>query len=407
LKKLVFLALALLAAAIVWGVMRRNAPPSVKFVRARRQTLVSTLPTNGKAEPIEWQVARAVASGLVSRLPVQEGQNVAAGAVLAEIADPTLETDTQAAEAHVAEARANLAALQTGRPADSIEISNSLARAHLDLDREQKELAVRQRLQQKQAATAMDVDEQAAKVARLQAEIAGLEKRRGALVASSEVDAARARLLASQADLDLVRKRSAQTVVRAPIAGEIYSLPVRAGAYLNAGDEVASVGRIDRLRVRVYVDEPLLGRVAVGQPVSIKWEALPGKEWQGHVDSKPAAIQAVGSRQVGEVLCTIENPGRDLIPGANVDAEIRTAVVDHALVIPKETLRRDAAGDYVLALAGDTLQRRAVKTGNSTVTLVQILGGLAEGDAVALPSEIALKPGDRVAPVAVAPSAVL
>ena len=406
-KKLVFLALALLAAAIVWGVMRRNAPPSVKFVRARRQTLVSTLPTNGKAEPIEWQVARAVASGLVSRLPVQEGQNVAAGAVLAEIADPTLETDTQAAEAHVAEARANLAALQTGRPADSIEISNSLARAHLDLDREQKELAVRQRLQQKQAATAMDVDEQAAKVARLQAEIAGLEKRRGALVASSEVDAARARLLASQADLDLVRKRSAQTVVRAPIAGEIYSLPVRAGAYLNAGDEVASVGRIDRLRVRVYVDEPLLGRVAVGQPVSIKWEALPGKEWQGHVDSKPAAIQAVGSRQVGEVLCTIENPGRDLIPGANVDAEIRTAVVDHALVIPKETLRRDAAGDYVLALAGDTLQRRAVKTGNSTVTLVQILGGLAEGDAVALPSEIALKPGDRVAPVAVAPSAVL
>jgi HlyD family secretion protein len=245
----------------------------------------------------------------------------------------------------------------------------------------------------------MDVEEQANKVARLLTEIAGLEKRRAGLVSASEVDAARARVRVAEADLELVRKRSGQTVVRAPIGGEVYSLPVRAGAYLNAGDEVASVGRIDRLRVRVYVDEPLLGRVAVGQPVSIKWEALPGKEWQGHVDSKPAAIQAVGSRQVGEVLCTIENPGRDLIPGTNVDAEIRTAVVDNALVIPKETLRRDAAGDYVLALAGDTLQRRAVKTGNSTVTLVQIVEGLAEGDAVALPSEIALKAGDRVAPV--------
>ena len=398
-KKLVFLSLALLAAAIVWGVMRRNAPPSVKFVRARRQTLVSTLPTNGKAEPIEWQVARAVASGLVSRVPVREGQNVAAGAVLAEIADPTLETDTQSAEARVAEARANLAALESGRPADAIEISNSLARARLDLEREQKELAVRKRLQQKQAATGMDVEEQANKVARLQTEIAGFEKRRAGLVSASEVDAARARVRVAEADLELVRKRSGQTVVRAPIGGEIYSLAVRAGAYLNAGDEVASVGRIDRLRVRVYVDEPLLGRVAVGQPVSIKWEALPGKEWQGHVDSKPAAIQAVGSRQVGEVLCTIENPGRDLIPGTNVDAEIRTAVVENALVIPKETLRRDAAGDYVLALAADTLQRRTVKTGNSTVTLVQIVEGLAEGDAVTLPSEIALKPGDRVAPV--------
>jgi HlyD family secretion protein len=399
LKKLVFLSLALLAAAIVWGVMRRNAPPPVKFVRVQRQTLVSTLPTNGKAEPIEWQVAHAVAAGLVSRVPVREGQNVAAGAVLAEIADPALETDTQSAEAHVAEARANLAALENGRPADAIEIANSLARARLDLERERKELETRQRLRQKQAATAMDVEEQAGKVARLQAEIAGLKKRRGALVSAADVDAARARLRASEADLALVRQRREQTLVRAPIAGEVYSLAVRAGAYLNAGDEVASVGRIERLRVRVYVDEPLLGRVAVGQPVAIRWEALPGREWQGHVDSKPAAIQAVGSRQVGEVLCTIENPGRDLIPGTNVDAEIRTAVVDDALVIPKETLHRDAAGDYVLALLGDTLQRRAVKTGNSTVTLVQIVEGLAERDAVALPSETALKPGDRVTPV--------
>jgi hypothetical protein len=45
------------------------------------------------------------------------------------------------------------------------------------------------------------------------------------------------------------------------------------------------------------------------------------------------------------------------------------------------------------------VQRRAVKTGNSTVTLVQIVEGLSEGDAIALPSDIALKPGDRVAPV--------
>lgn len=398
-KKLLLLLLVLLAAMVVWAVMRRNAPPPVPFVRAKKQTLVTTLPTNGKAEPVEWQVARAVAAGLVSRVPVQEGQTVAAGAVLAEIADPALATDLQSAEAHVAEAQANLAALESGRPADAVEIANSLARARLDLDREQKELDVRKRLLQKQASTAQEVQEQTDKVARLQAEIAGLDKRRGALVSTSEVAAARARLQASQADLELVRKRSAQTVVRAPIAGEAYALSIRAGAYLNAGDDVASVGRLDRLRVRVYVDEPLLGRVAVGQPVTIKWEALPGKQWQGRVDRMPTAIQALGSRQVGEVLCTIENPGRDLIPGTNVDAEIRTAVVDGAVVIPKEALRRDAAGEFVLALAGNTVERRAVKTGNSTVTLVQIVEGLAAGDAVALPSDLALKSGDRVAPV--------
>jgi HlyD family secretion protein len=400
LKKLLFPLLTLVAAAMVWGIIRRNAPPPVKFVRARRQTLISTLPTNGKVEPIEWQAARAAASGVAIRVAVEEGQYVAAGAVLAEIGDPTLETDTQSAEAHVAEARANLAAIENGgRPADAVEIANSLARARADLDRERTELTARRRLLSHQAATAMEVQEQADKVARLEAEIAGLEKRRGVLVSASEVEAARARLRSAKAALEQVRQRGGQTVVRAPMAGVVYSLAVRTGAYLNSGDEVASVGRLERLRVRVYVDEPLLGRVAVGQPVAIRWEALAGKEWQGHVDRKPVAIQALGSRSVGEVLCAIENPGRNLAPGANVDAEIRTAVVDNALVIPKETLRRDTAGDYVLALAGDTVQRRAVKTGNSTVTLVQIVEGLGEGDAVAMPTETTLQPGGRVTPV--------
>jgi len=400
LKKLVFPLLALLAAAIVWGVIRRNAPPPVKFVRARRQTLISTLPTNGKVEPIEWQAARAAVSGLVSQVRVQEGQVVASGATLAGIADPALATDTRSAEAHRAEASANLASLEAGgRPADAVEIANSLARAQADLDRERKELEARRRLLGRQAATVQEVQEQADKVARLEAEIAGLGKRRGALVSPSEVDAARARLRSAQADLEMVLQRNAQDLVLAPMAGVVYSLAVRTGGYVNAGDEVASVGRVERLRVRVYVDEPLLGRVAVGQPVAIRWEALPGRQWQGRVDRKPAAIQALGSRQVGEVLCAIENPGRDLVPGANVDAEIRTAVVDGALVIPKETLRRDAAGDYVLAIAADRARRRAVKTGNSTVTLVQIVEGLAEGDAVALPTDTLLQPGDRVAPV--------
>ncbi len=398
-KKFLLLLLVLIAAGVVWGLMRRNAPVDARFVRVKRQTLVTTLPTNGKAEPIQWETARAPAAGLLSRVLVQDGQSVAAGAVLAEISDPSIKADLETAQAHLGEAQANLTALQSGRPSDEVEIANSIARAQLDLDREQKELEARRRLLAKQAATAQEVQEQSDKVDRLRTEIAGLQKRRSALVNTAEVEAAGARVRAAEAELDQVRQRSALTLVHAPIAGQIYSLPIRSGAYVNAGDEIASIGRLDRLRVRVYVDEPLLGRVAEGQEVTIRWEALPGKQWTGHVEKKPAEIQTLGSRQVGEVLCTIENPGRDLIPGSNVDAEIRTAVVENALVIPKEALRHDAGGDFVLRLGGDTVERRAVKTGNSTVTLMQIVDGLAEGDAVAMPSDTVLKPGDKVKPI--------
>ena len=132
--------------------------------------------------------------------------------------------------------------------------------------------------------------------------------------------------------------------------------------------------------------------------VAITWQALPGRTWRGTVERKPSSIQALGSRQVGEVVCSIDNPGRDLVPGTNVDAEIQTAVVNNALVVPRESLGHDATGDYVFILHEGTVERRAVKTGASSIALVQVADGLAEGDSIALPTDVPLSHGTRVTP---------
>jgi HlyD family secretion protein len=396
LKKLLLLLLVVAAAVLGWGVLRKSEPPKLNFAHVKRQTLVSSLPTNGKVEPFEWQSARAEIAGL-SRVDVREGQTVAKGALLASLTDPSLEAEIQAGEAKVAEAAANVAALEAGgRPSEFTDIDNSLIRARLDLQEATKEYESLRRLAEKQAATPVDVQAAQLKVQQAQLAIDGLLKRRTSLVAMPDLTAAKARQRDMQSSLDFARQRAGQSVVRAPIAGVVYGLAVQTGAYLNVGDLVANVGRMDRLRVRVYVDEPELGRIAEGQPVTLTWQALPGKKWLGTVQRKPTSIQALGSRQVGEVVCIIENPDRELVPGTNVDAEIRTAVVDNALVIPRETLRHDASGDYVFALKGDIVERRPVKTGASSISQVQVVEGLSESDAVALPSDNPIKPGERV-----------
>jgi len=395
------MALLLLAAAVVgWGVLRKHSPPKVNFTQVKRTTLISNLPTNGKVEPFEWQGIRAERAGIVSSVSVRDGQAVRKDEVIAALSDPSLQADIQGAEAREAEARANLSALEMGgRPAELADIENSLKQARLELQQQQKESASLERLVQQQAATKIEVDAAHQKVQLSEATIEGLERRRQSLVAKSDVAAALARLQDAQSALNLARERAAQGVVRAPMAGAIYGLAVRAGGYVNPGDLLANVGKLDRLRVRLYVDEPELGRVVAGEPVSITWEALPGKKWDGSVERKPSSIQPLGSRQVGEVLCWIDNSAHDLIPGTNVDATIRTAVVENALVIPKEVLRRDAKGSFVFRLAGDTVERRSVKTGNASIGDVQVVDGLSEGDQVALPSDVAVKPGDRVTPV--------
>jgi HlyD family secretion protein len=398
LKKLLLLALlAAIAAIIVWGVLRKGDPPKVSFARVKRQTLVSTLPTNGKVEPSLWQAVRAETGGIVSRAPVEDGQTVAAGAVLAAITDPTLQAEIDAAQAKLNEARANLASQEAGgKPAEFTDIENNLARARFDRELAQKALATLERLVARHAATQQEADAARDKVQQSELEIAGLDKRKRSLVSPTEVAAARARVGDAGTALQLAQRREALSLVRSPMAGVVYGREVRQGSYLNPGDLVANVGRMDRLRVRVYVDEPELGRVAVAQPVTITWDALPGRQWHGDVEKKPVAVQALGSRQVGEVICSIANEGRALIPGTNVNAEIRTAVVENAMVIPKETLRHDAQGDYVLALKGGAVERRAVKQGASSITMVQVLEGLVDADAVALPSDTPLKDGDRV-----------
>ena len=392
----------LLVAAAVAGVAawRRNTGPKISFVRVKRMTLVSTLPTNGKVEPFEWQAIRAERSGIISSVAVREGQQVRKDEIVASISDPALQAEIQGTEARVAEARANLSALESGgKPAELAEIENSLKQARLELDQLRKDHASLERLEKKQAATRVEVDAARQKVQQSEATIEGLEQRRRTLVAHTDVAAAQARLQDAQAALSLARERAAQSVVRSPLAGVIYNLSARAGAYANPGDLLANVGQLDRLRVRLYVDEPELGRIAERQPVTLTWEALPGKQWNGAVERLPSSIQALGTRQVGEVICLIDNPGHELLPGTNVDATIRTAIVENALVIPKETLRRDAQGGFVYLLAGGTVEHRAVKTGTSSISAVQVTEGLAEGDAVALPSDAPFKPGDRVTPV--------
>ncbi|HUI82354.1 MAG TPA: efflux RND transporter periplasmic adaptor subunit [Bryobacteraceae bacterium] len=399
-KKLA-IALPVLAAAVLgWGVLRKHSPPKVNFAAVKRITLISTLPTNGKVEPFEWQAMRAERAGVISSVAVREGQDVRKDQVIATLSDPILQNDVQGAEARVAEARANLSALESGgKPAELVEIENSLKQARLELAQEEKNAAALDRLVEKQAATSLEATAAHQKVQLTETGIEGLERRRQSLVAKSDVAAAQARLQDAQSALHLAEERAAQGFVRAPIDGTIYGLVARAGGYVNPGDLLANVGQLARLRVRLYVDEPELGRVAEGQPVTITWEALSGSEWKGSVERKPGSIQPLGSRQVGEVICWIDNPGHRLIPGTNVDATIRTAVVENALVIPKETLRRDTQGSFVYRLDGDTVERRAVKTGNSSVNDVQVTEGLNPGDAVAMPADVPLKAGDRVTPV--------
>jgi HlyD family secretion protein len=399
-KRVFLLALAPIAVLVWWAFHHKNQPPEIIFTRVHRETLVSNLMTNGKVEPIEWQDVRVDNQGLVARVPVKEGQRVAAGALIALLSEPGLKEELEEAEAREASAKANLQTLTAGgRSSELAKIDSDLISIHAEHDQDLREYNSLHRLQEKQAATVMEVEVAHEKLRQAELEIAALEKHRAAIVSKEDVAAGKARVDETAASVRLAQAHLGQGAIHAPSSGVVYSLPARPGLFLNAGDLVASVGNIDHLRVRVYVDEPELGRVQVGQPVKITWDGLSGRSWQGVVEKRPVEIVPLGTRQVGEVQVTIDNPNHDLVPGTNINAEIRTNVVENALTIPKETMHREYGVVGVYLLQDDRVVWRPVKVGAASVTRAQIVQGLKDDDAVALPSDRAMKSGDAVSPV--------
>jgi HlyD family secretion protein len=397
-----WLAILLVGATVIvaWVATKGSAPPEVEFVKVARETLISSLSTNGKVEPIEWMPVRSERSGVITRVLISRGQQVTKGQPLVELDTRVVSADLSKAQAAIQEAKAQQQVLtQGGRIAERQEIDSNLARARLDLEAAQKSYQALDRLVAKQAATRQELDAAHQLVEQLQLRIQSLEKSKGAIVTGIDTEIAKARLQEAQASAAVAQTNLDLSIIHAPMDGTVYDFDLKPGSYVNPGDAIAKVGKLDRVRVMVYVDEPDLGKVHQGEPVAITWDALPGHQWKGKVDKLPTQIMPLGTRQVGEVGCIIENPDRDLLPNANINADIQATVAENALAIPKEAIRRQGSETGVLLLQGDRVVWRKVNLGISSYTKSQVLAGLSDGDAGALPSEKPIQSGSRVQPV--------
>ena len=397
-RVLIVLVLALVAAGGYFVYRQSTAAPEIPFAVAKNESIVDILSTNGKVEPIEWAQARSEREGVLRTLNATKGQRIDKGSVLATIDSAEAESAVAQAEARIAQIEAEIQTLNSGgRQAEIAEIDGAVTRARVDLKIAQTDLDTVEKLIAKQAAPANEAKAARDRMEQTTALIRTLQSKRASLVGTGERGAAEARLREARSALDASKRRAMLGVVRSPIGGTIYQADLKTGAFVAPGAVIASIGNLSRLRVKVNVDEPELGRVAIGMPVTITWDALAGKEWKGTVEKLPVEIVALNTRQIGEVQCVIDNPGGELYPGANITAAIRSRVVESALAIPKEAIMRQgtAQGVYVLQADG-RIAWRQIKIGVSNITRSQVLGGVQAGDAVALPTELTLKDGMAV-----------
>jgi HlyD family secretion protein len=379
--------LAAVLLVIVFFAVRRITREELplRVAQATMQDLVTTDSTNGRVEPQRNFEAHAPAPGTVKRLYVRAGESVPKGKLLLSLDDADAVAHSVGALATLRGAQANYQATeQGGTQEERYSLAGELAKAQMDRDQAQHDLDALRKLVAQGAAAPSEVASAQQRLDAANTSVATLEKRQTARFSPADIAHVKADLEQAQAAYSAASTVVADSNVRAPFAGTVYSLPVSVSEYVHPGDLLLQMADLTKLQVRAYFDEPELGALHAGQPATIIWDALPNHAWHGRILTMPSTIITYTTRNVGEVLLSVDDADGKLLPNTNVKVTVTEQRLDHVLTVPREALHSENGKDYVYVLHSRVLRRQQVTVGALNLTQVQIVKGLAENATVAL-----------------------
>ena len=402
-RLLIFLFAAGVLAYILVALSGRQPVIKLSATYPSRENIVSSISSNGKAEPISPVVVRAQLNTFVEKVRATEGQQVTKGQLL-------LELDVKDAAALLAQARARLlkaqddfrAANSGGRADEAARVTGDLAKAVAERDRLQRNHDALQRLIDQQAATKDELASNELELAKAQAEVTRLTAAKQEFERSIHLSSGVSSLQVQQAQSEVaaLEEKVRDGRITAPSDGTLYSFPVRQGDFVKAGDLLAEMADLHKVRVRAFVDEPEIGGLAPGLPVRITWDALPNRTWDGLTEAVPRQVVPHGTRSVGELLCSVSNDKLELLPNVNVNVRINSKERSNVLVVPRGTVATENGKRYVFVvksgLGKKVLEKREIQVGISDSSHYEVLSGLDIKDLIALPGDVELQDGMRV-----------
>ena len=395
--------LAVVAVAWLYSYLHQT-PVKARATTVQRGPIRSLVSTNGKIEPIQNLEAHAPISTTVKRVLVKEGDRVRKGQLLLQLDDADIRSQAAKAQAEIKAAQSEQSALKTGGTQEEVLTLNSqITKARSARDAAQRNVEALRRLEQEGAASPGEVRAAEDALQRAQADLTLAEQKKADRYSPPEVAKVQAQASEAQAAYDAAEDALSKSSVRAPFDGVVYSLPVKQGAFVQAGDLLLQEADLSRVLVRAFVDEPDIGRLQAGQKVEITWDAVPGRTWTGTVSTVPATVKVRLSRNVGETTCLIDNHDLRLLPNVNVGVTIVVAEHDNVLTLQRDAVHADDSKPYVYQIINGRLRRQPVEISLQNLTRVEIIGGLSEGASVALPSEDSKAALSDGAPVKVVP----
>ena len=360
------------------------APVAVRAAEVRGESIDRFLRVTGSLAADEKADVAAETAGRVIGTPVERGTRVTAGTVLIRVSATEADASLREAEANSAQLEARLG-LAAGQPFDAAKVPEVLnARAALDFA-EADFQRIKSLLEQKVVSQA-EYDQRLTQVQ------AARQQYQTSLNTAQQSFRS---LQAARARVDLARKTAADTTVRAPFNGIVAERLVSTGDYVSRGMKVATVVRIDPVRVELTVPEQYLSQVKAGQRVRLSVDAYPNETFTASVRFVSPALKT--DQRALTVEAVAANPDGRLKPGLFATALLQQPAPAPALLVPATAVETVAGTSrvYVIA-AGNKVEERIVTTGEKVGDRVEIAAGVKAGERVATNPRGKLADGVRV-----------
>jgi HlyD family secretion protein len=324
-------ALILLAAAIAAGVYYYP-----RF--SKKQEPINQLTLSGNIEAHESLVGFKV-TGRIVELPVEEGQQIQAGALIARLEDDDYKQKVRIDEDSVRVRESNLALTLAGTRQQELKATQqTMIDAQADLEQKKLDNDRMQRLFARDEVSAQDRDLAATALKRADAIYKAAQQRYNEAAEGSrkeDIAIAQANLNEAGASLGLSRVNLNYTVLHAPSTGVITVRQAELGEVVAPGTPVVTIADLDHIWLRAYIAETDLGRIHWGQDANITTDTYPEKQYHGRIsfiasdaEFTPKSVQTYQERVtlVYRIKIDIDNPNHELKPGMPADAHLNLAV---------------------------------------------------------------------------------
>jgi len=374
-------------------------PIAVTSATAEARQVPLYLDATGSFVAEESSDVAPLTSGRVTETPVDIGDRVAKGQVIARLDDSDAVLRQQQASASVEQADAAFRQAQAkiGFSGGSFNAENvpevQSARASYESALADVKMAEADARRYDNLVKTGDVSQSAYERQETQAETAraradtALKQYETALNNARQnyqaIASAQAMLAAAKAQLAQAQKAVADTVIRAPISGYITDRPIAVGEYVMPSSKVVTIVRADPIRLQLRITALDADRIATGMRVLARVEGREKREFEGKITALNPSIDPNSRSMMAEAK--FDNPKMELRPGMFATARIVLPGGTQAVMVPREAVWKDPTLDSseVFVLKNQKAGIRIVRVEDSDAPVVRILSGVSAGEVVA------------------------